>query len=292
MILNTKGFKSSNLLKKRGYMNKKYIISTLFFIFFQVIFCITSNADSIPYIYIEDSTKYKNVDEVTINVCVENINSNIVTMGLDIEYDTNKLEYVDSKAGKDLSATIKLAEDMPEENRVAIGIINIGGLKKDGVYYSINFKVKDNSNENIPIKLNVREITDKDGNDIKVNSKDGNVLISSEVKEESIENQSQDSQIIRYFEKTDLNEIENLEDILVNEGNLNITSSDKLTYENSNTDVIEILEDGTIIPNKDGTSNVEVNLNGEKIGNLEVEVEDGKIQKISKIVDKISFGNR
>lgn len=132
----------------------------LFSIFVLIItFSLNINAVSNPKIYIEDATKYENSENVTLKIDMENVNEDIVTLGIDVKYDTSKLEYVSSKAGKDLQATLNLAENIQDESRVAIGIVSLGGFEANGEYYYVTFKVKDDSSD-IPISLSIRESTD------------------------------------------------------------------------------------------------------------------------------------
>lgn len=143
---------------------------TIFFSAFVLILStlnVFSIAAGTPKVYLEDAIKYDNSENVTVSIYMENVNEEIVTLGLDLKYDTSKLEYINSKAGKDLKATLKLDEDFPEESRVAIGIIAMNGLKNNGLYYQITFKVKDDSS-NIPLEISLREATNSDGKDIQV----------------------------------------------------------------------------------------------------------------------------
>lgn len=258
-----------------------YFIITISFLY------TTTNASYEPYIYIKDAIKYKNSDEVIVQVYMENSDKKIVTLGLDLEYDTEKLEYVSSKPGKDLKASIQLAENMIEENRVAIGAVSISGFKNNGIYYEVVFKVKDSS-QDIPIKLKVREATDSKGNDVKISQKDGIIKISSDENNEVID-KSPENQKIDEFEKNDIKEFETLEEILTNNGNIEISDNDNLIYETESNDIIEVLDDGVIIPNKDGRTNVRIKLNGENIGNVEVEVKDGNVLKVSGNENKLDF---
>lgn len=266
---------------------KKRIIAVFLFIYV-FLFSINIYAFENPVFYIKDSTKYENKDEVTVELCVENASRDIASWSLDFKYDSTKLEYLSSKAGKDLHASFKLAENVPEESRVAIGAISFIGFGKDGVYYSVTFKVKDDS-ENIPIELNVREVCDENGNTVKHDSKSGKIIVTSEkditVSKENVEIKKE----IERFEKTEIDQLETLEEIIIDNGNVEILSSDEITYENDNIEVIEILDDGTMIPNKDGITNVRVKVNDNSAGMLEVEVKDGKIKKITSIEEKGDF---
>lgn len=241
-----------------------------------------SLAANTPKIYIEDVIKYDNKETVTVSIYMKDTNPDIVTLGLDLKYDTSKLEYVNSKAGKDLTATLKLDENMPEESKVAIAVLSISGLKKDGLYYQITFKVKDAS-QDIPLELLVKEATDSDGNDIKIETTNGKIVIATAEKEpvenKPIENKPVEK--IEDFEVDKVDEITSIEDVISNVTKIEVGQDDVITYEVEDTDIVEILKDGTIIPNKNGTSKVRVKMNGKDIGTIEISVKDGLIEKIT-----------
>lgn len=251
----------------------------IFFSAFVVILSVLSLfsvAANKPTVYLEDTIKYDNKDNVTVSIYMKDTNPDIVTLGLDLKYDTSKLEYVNSKAGKDLKATLKLDENILEESRVAIAIISVNGLKNDGLYYQINFKVKDAS-QDIPLELSLREATDSDGNDIKIETTDGKIVISQEeVKQE----EQKKVERIEDFEVTDVDELTSIEDIISEATKVEVGSEDVITYEVEDTSIVEILNDGTIIPNKNGSSKVRVKMNGQDIGTVEILVKDGTVEKI------------
>lgn len=252
----------------------------IFFSAFVVILSVLSLfsvAANKPTVYLEDTIKYDNKDNVTVSIYMKDTNPDIVTLGLDLKYDTSKLEYVNSKAGKDLKATLKLDENISEESRVAIAIISVNGLKNDGLYYQINFKVKDAS-QDIPLELSLREATDSDGNDIKIETTDGKIVISQEeVKQE----EQKKVEKIEDFEVTDVDELTSVEDIISEATKVEVGSEDVITYEVEDTSIVEILNDGTIIPNKNGSSKVRVKMNGQDIGTVEILVKDGTVEKIT-----------
>lgn len=257
-------------------MKKIKIFFSVFVLILNVlsVFSIAANK---PTVYLEDTIKYDNKDNVTVSIYMKDTNPDIVTLGLDLKYDTSKLEYLNSKAGKDLSATLKLDENISKESRVAIAIISVGGLKKDGLYYQINFKVKDAS-KNIPLELSLREATDSKGNDIEIETIGGNIVISQEeVKQE----ETKPVEKIEDFEVTDIDELTSVEDIISEATKVEVGAEDVITYEVEDSSVVEILKDGTIIPNKNGSSKVRVKMNGEDIGTVEVFVKDGAVEKIS-----------
>lgn len=256
---------------------KKLISFFSVFVLILNVLSVFSLADSTPKVYLEDAIKYDNKENVTVSIYMQDTNPNIVTLGLDLKYDTSKLEYVSSKAGKDLSATLKLDENIPEESRVAIAIISVTGLKKDGLYYQVNFKVKDTSKD-IPLELSLREATDSKGNDIKVETTGGKVKISSEeVKQE----EKNTTQKIENFEVNNVEDLTSIEDIITQSASIEVGTEDIITYEVEDTSVAEILNDGTIIPNQNGTSKVRVKMNGQYIGTVEVTVKDGIVEKVT-----------
>lgn len=236
-----------------------------------------SLATSTPRVYLEDAIKYDNEQNVTISIYMENTDSNIVALGLDLKYDTSKLEYVSSKAGKDLNATLKIDENIPDESRVAIAIMSITGLKNDGLYYQITFKVKDSSSD-IPLELSLREASDSNGNDIKVETYGGKIKISSQ---EVVQEEKTVTQTIETFEVTDVETLATIEDILVESASIEVEADDLISYEVEENNVVEILNDGTIIPNQDGTAIVKVKMNGQDIGTVEVTVKDGVVEKVT-----------
>lgn len=235
-----------------------------------------SLAASTPKVYLEDAIKYDNSENVTVSIYMKDVNTKIVALGLDLKYDTSKLEYVSSKAGKDLKATLKLDEDFQEESRVAIGIIAMSGLKNDGLYYQITFKVKD-STSNIPLELSLREATDSDGNDIQIETQDAEIKITKEEKKE----ENKTLQPIQNFEVENVEDLTSIEDIITENASIEVGAEDVITYEVEDTNIVEVLNDGTIIPNKDGTSKVKLKMNGQDIGTIEVTVKDGKIEKVT-----------
>lgn len=250
---------------------------------------VLSFADGTPKLFLEDTVKYENSDKVTLNIRMENIESaeKIVALGINVKYDASKLEFTGSKAGKDLKATIKHDQDFPEEGRFSIAIISVSGLSKDGLYYSATFRVKEGVKENIPIELEVSEATDSDGNNINIETTGTIIKLSSEQKEET-KILEPTNQVVENFEITEIEPVTSIETVITENGNIEVREEDVLSYEVENSNVIELLDDGTIIPNQDGTSKVKLKLNGQDIGTTIVEVKDGKVVKITGEKDIIS----
>lgn len=169
-------------------MLKKYLIVIGIIVlltgFSNFSFASTSN------IYIEDAQKTENDDKVTMNVCMENVNSDIVSLSLDIKYDENKLEYIGSRTGKNLKTTVQIAEYTDENNKVAINMMSSSGLKADGVYYQMTFKVLDNKSSEIPVKLELKEASNSSGTAVKCTTKDGVIKTQNSSSKPNNDNQS------------------------------------------------------------------------------------------------------
>ena len=258
-------------------MLRKFKIILLVFVNL-IFFCFTNNVQASENckLYIEDITKYVNSNNVVVNIYMKNVNTQITTLGLNLEYDKSKLEFISSKAGKDLHATVKLAENKQEQGKVSIAALALDGFKSDGIYYSITFKVLDDSEE-IPISLSKREITDKDGKDIDVEIAGTKIKISKETTniEKSPENQK-----IQNFEINEKIEYDNLDTYIQEQGKIEVLGNDILVYETENNEVAEIQDDGTIIPVKDGTTNVRVRLNDDIVGNVAIDVKNNEVKSI------------
>ena len=269
-------------------MLKKLMITFCLFI---LLIAINSYASTKTCFVIKDVTKSSDSDKVTISLSLENPNKNITSWSLDVKYDQTKLEFVNSRAGKDLSATFKLAENLSSESRVAIGAVSFTGFKKAGDYYSLTFRVKDLS-EDIPLEINLREISDSKGNLIDCEVKNGKILIpkNNDVKvEETKEEKKQVKQEISNFEKKDIELLESIENIIISNGNIELLPEDELIYEIEHNDILEVLDDGTMIPKKDGTTTVRIKLNGEIIGTVQIYVQNGIVSKVSKAKNKKDF---
>lgn len=268
-------------------MKKVKFVLSILIILIVFNFSTYSMADTNCKLYIDNAIKYENSDEVTVNIYMEDVNSEIVTLLFEVDYDTSKLEFVNAKKGKELNSSMQLAENIPEESKVSIGIVTLGGFEDNGVYYTITFKVKDSSSD-IPLKLLINEATNSNGENVNVLASDGIIKISSETKKE--EEKSKENQKIENFVITEIkDETTTLEDYILNNGNIELSGSDNLVYEIDNVDVLEISTDGMMIPNKNGKANVRIKLNGQTVGNAEIEVENGKVSKIIGTNEELNF---
>lgn len=253
-------------------MLKKFsiIIAMMLFIFG---FTNISFADT-PNIYIGDVVKSENDDKVTMDLHMENVDSNISSLSLDIKYDESKLEYISSKSGKNLKATVQMSEYI-EENKVSIGIMSLSGLKADGVYYQITFKVLNDKVDEIPVKLELKEATNSNGSNVKCNVSNGRVYTKQQTNNENA------GSTIKPFDKTDVNSSDSLDDIVNSNTDSNISEKDDIKYEVENENIVQVTNNGTMIPNQNGTTQVKVKLNDEEIGSLGVEVENGEVKRVT-----------
>lgn len=262
-------------------------ITKICFIIFVLLFSVKVEAVTKPSFYIKDVTKYSNSNKVVIEIYSENISKNITSWSLDVKYDSKKLEFLNSKAGKDLSATFKLAENVPQESKVSMGAINITGFDKEGLYYQVSFKVLDDSAD-IPVELVAKEVCDKDGNDVSCSVKSGKIIIPKEEKIKT-ETKTETKKEINDFEVTEIEQLESIENILINSANMKFDIEDDLVYETEHIDILEIMDDGTMIPKSNGITTVRIKNNYQLIGTVEIEVKDEKIIRVTKVENNNKF---
>ena len=262
-------------------------ITKICLIIFVLLFSVKVEAVTKPSFYIKDVTKYSNSNKVVIEIYSENISKNITSWSLDVKYDSKKLEFLNSKAGKDLSATFKLAENVPQESKVSMGAINITGFDKEGLYYQASFKVLDDSAD-IPVELVAKEVCDKDGNDVSCSVKSGKIIIPKEEKIKT-ETKTETKKEINDFEVTEIEQLESIENILINSANMKFDIEDDLVYETEHIDILEIMDDGTMIPKSNGITTVRIKNNYQLIGTVEIEVKDEKIIRVTKVENNNKF---
>ena len=256
-------------------------------IIYVLLFSVKVEAVTKPSFYIKDVTKYSNSNKVVIEIYSENISKNITSWSLDVKYDSKKLEFLNSKAGKDLSATFKLAENVPQESKVSMGAINITGFDKEGLYYQVSFKVLDDSAD-IPVELVAKEVCDKDGNDVSCSVKSGKIIIPKEEKIKT-ETKTETKKEINDFEVTEIEQLESIENILINSANMKFDIEDDLVYETEHIDKLEIIDDVTMIPKSNGITTVRIKNNYQLIGTVEIEVKDEKIIRVTKVENNNKF---
>lgn len=151
-------------------MLKKIGVS-VFIIIFIITFSFYSSAKE-PNIYIKDAFKEENSNEITVDLNMENLNDSVASLGLNIIYDENKLEYISSKHGKNLKTTVQMSEYVTN-NKISVRIKGQDGLKTDGTYYQLTFKILNETEEQIPINLELKEVKDINGNNVQCNISNG-----------------------------------------------------------------------------------------------------------------------
>ena len=244
-----------------------------------ILFIATISYAETPSIYIEDVVKKENEDKVTVDLLLEKVDSNIASLGLDIKYDDKKLEYVSSKSGKNLKTTVQIAE-YEEANKISIEIMSSNGLKVDGIYYQVTFKVLDDSVAEIPVKLEVKEAKDISGNNVNYTVSSGTIYTDENKKPNTDDKNDTAETPLDPFDKTDVKPSDKLDDI-VNSNTKPSQDNGNLTYELEDSNILQILPDGTMVAGQDGITQVKVMRNGEKIGDLEVETENGQVKRVS-----------
>ena len=133
------------------------------------------------------------------------------------------------------------------------------------IFDKLGIRIKDDSVD-IPIELNVREVCDDKGNTVDFESKGGKIIIPKEKNEKVEEVKNDVKQEISNFEKNDVELLESIEEIIISSGNIELLPEDELIYEIEHNNILEVLDDGTMIPKNDGTTTVRIKLNGNVIG--------------------------
>lgn len=277
-------------------MLKKIGVS-VFIIIFIITFSFYSSAKE-PNIYIKDAFKEENSNEITVDLNMENLNDSVASLGLNIIYDENKLEYISSKHGKNLKTTVQMSEYVTN-NKISVRIKGQDGLKTDGTYYQLTFKILNETEEQIPINLELKEVKDINGNNVQCNisngiiytkkqeqpvsdNKDSNDKAEETNKNDNKNEEKQDKPLIKPFDKTDVKPEETLNEIInSNIESNNTVKKENLKYEVKDKDILEVLDNGTMIPKKDGITQIIVKQDNDEIGIMEVEVKNGEIKRIT-----------
>ena len=238
-----------------------------------------------PYFYVDDVTKEDNSETVDVKFYAENMKgSSLSKIGFVINYDSSKLEYVSSRLGNGISSDIKMAFNKELDGKLRIGMASMSNINTNGLYYIVTFKVKDTKSD-IPLELTLKESKNKSDNNVSVSYSGASIRMKSN------DGKTDGNQKIDDFHYTNDDEGKDvsIEDIIKENGNVDFSDDDELTYEIEDSDIIDIMHNGTIIANKDGKTNVRVKLNGKTIGNLEVTVEQGKVKEINVSDKEVEF---
>lgn len=237
-----------------------------------------------PYFYVDDVTKEDNSETVDVKFYAENMKgSSLSKIGFVINYDSSKLEYVSSRLGNGISSDIKMAFNKELDGKLRIGIVSLSNINTNGLYYIVTFKVKDTESD-IPLELTLKESKNKSDNNVSVSYSGATIRMKSK------DGKTNGNQTIDDFHYTNDDDKDiSIEDIIKENGNVDFSDDDELTYEIEDSDIIDIMHNGTIIANKDGKTNVRVKLNGKTIGNIEVTVDQGKVKEINGSDKEVEF---
>ena len=248
----------------------------------------------------------------TINVVVqaknlENASQKPIGIKLDLLYNPDVIEYISAEKGKNAGSAIALHENYTDEGRIRIGLVSFADMNQSGEYYSVQFKVKDNiSVASTPITLEVAEVSDSSGNAINCDIQNAiisfkGVTIQENPKQEDDDDANKEE--TNSENQVESNETNNEKEagakgednvdkteqslgiaqkIAITDKNKNITSFFKedsklevgteLTYEVENPEILEIDEQGNIVPKEKGTTKVTIRdtNNQEEIITIEV----------------------
>lgn len=269
----------------------------------------------------------------TINVVVqaknlENASQKPIGIKLDLLYNPDVIEYISAEKGKNAGSAIALHENYTDEGRIRIGLVSFADMNQSGEYYSVQFKVKDNiSVASTPITLEVAEVSDSSGNAINCNIQNAIISFKGVTTQENPKQEEKDDankEEINSENQVENNEKDNEKEEAKGEDNVdkteqslgiaqkiaitdkdeNITSflkedsklevGTELTYEVENPEILEIDEQGNIVPKEKGTTKVTIRdtNNQEEIITIEVGDEETLEEKseVSTGIILISLG--
>lgn len=247
----------------------------------------------------------------TINVVVqaknlENASQKPIGIKLDLLYNPDVIEYISAEKGKNAGSAIALHENYTDEGRIRIGLVSFADMNQSGEYYSVQFKVKDNiSVASTPITLEVAEVSDSSGNAINCDVQNAIISFKGVTTQENPKQEEKDDankKEINSENQVENNEKDNEKEEAKGEDNVdkteqslgiaqkiaitdkdeNITSflkedsklevGTELTYEVENPEILEIDEQGNIVPKEKGTTKVTIRdtNNQEEIITIEV----------------------
>lgn len=269
----------------------------------------------------------------TINVVVqaknlENASQKPIGIKLDLLYNPDVIEYISAEKGKNAGSAIALHENYTDEGRIRIGLVSFADMNQSGEYYSVQFKVKDNiSVASTPITLEVAEVSDSSGNAINCDVQNAIISFKGVTTQENPKQEEKDDankKEINSENQVENNEKDNEKEEAKGEDNVdkteqslgiaqkiaitdkdeNITSflkedsklevGTELTYEVENPEILEIDEQGNIVPKEKGTTKVTIRdtNNQEEIITIEVGNEETLEEKseVSTGIILISLG--
>jgi len=231
-------------------------------------------------VYIEVPDSAKPGDTITAKVMVDTINTAAVGLKLDVQYDADTLEYVSDQAGEKAKGTMNLSKHVPEEERVRVGIVALLGLKENGCYYEVQFKVKDVAKTTTEVGVKVAELTDSSGTELAYTTSSANLQVEGlapEVEQnkkpqENVEDTKTNEPAPEQKEEGEQPQVANeptsqvqqqtIQIPLQGESSKNIKDyfsngqPEGMIWRVQDTQVAELKEDGTIVPKQAGNTNI------------------------------------
>lgn len=242
-------------------------------------------------VYVETPETAKVGDVITAKVMVDSIDSSAVGLKLDVQYDADRLEYVSDQAGEKAKGTMNLSKHVPEEQRVRVGIVALLGLKENGCYYEVQFKVKEVASTTTSIDVKVAELTDSSGTELAYTTNTTNLRIegSEPVQEQetpkeepdntttnplTTEGETPEGETQEAPETTNPTKQPAIQIALLSATTSNIKDyftqeqPEELSWNIQDVQIAELKEDGTIVPKQAGNTNIIIT---DKEGNVVAE---------------------
>lgn len=242
-------------------------------------------------VYVETPETAKVGDVITAKVMVDSIDSSAVGLKLDVQYDADRLEYVSDQAGEKAKGTMNLSKHVPEEQRVRVGIVALLGLRENGCYYEVQFKVKEVASTTTSIDVKVAELTDSSGTELAYTTSATNLRIegSEPVQEQetpkeepdntttnplTTEGETPEGETQEAPETTNPTKQPAIQIPLLSATTSNIKDyftqeqPEELSWNIQDVQIAELKEDGTIVPKQAGNTNIIIT---DKEGNVVAE---------------------
>ena len=227
-------------------------------------------------VYIEAESKTVDANEFSVKLKMDNVDKNNPLAGikLDLFYDNDLLEVTGVKKIKGAGSSVDLHENYANEGRLRICLISVLGISNSGEFYEISFWVINNDkiDNQTELKIDVKEISDKEGNVIDADTKSGiiefNDVQGINQKEYKITiNIDEKKDDLDELEESDLDEDLDLSLNDINKSNINyyinnkknnLDLNTKLSYKVENEEILTIEEDGeiTVPTRKDNTNDL------------------------------------
>ena len=149
-----------------------------------------------------------------------------------ILYDNKKLEYVSDKING-LDAMLRGSDKNKDKGLVVLYAINLSSkyMKDSGNIWTVEFKVKDDVKEDIPLTLEIKDFGKDENTKLKYEKKDGLIKIKDNV------------------EKVDKTKTDNL--------NSQVEEKDSITWSSTDEEVAKVDENGNVEFNGDGNVTIE-----------------------------------